>query len=248
MVEVLDCTIRDGGYKTNWTFSDNFIKNFIKCLINSKIKYFEIGYRNYYDTEGKGPFYKCNKDLLQKYYNLKQNLQMGVMTDTKRFNEKDFVNANEDYVDFVRIAGHPDRIQETLDIAKILYDRKYKVFVQLMEIQNVDKNVYNILAKWEHKEILECIYMADSYGLITPNDIEKYYKILNSIGYNKIGFHAHNTINLALANTLKAIELGAYSVDVTLNGLGRGSGNLDAVNLFKSIKEYNPKFYEQITL
>lgn len=248
MVKILDCTVRDGGYKTNWTFTDNFIKSFIQCLEDSKVDYFEIGYRNFYDTEGKGKFYKCGKELLQQYYNEKKSIQIGIMTDTKRFNSIDFPGAEHDYTDFVRVAGHPDKIRETLDIAKSLLDKNYRVFVQLMEISNVEKKDYDILAKWDYKNEIECIYMADSYGTITPSDVESFYKIIQSNGYNKIGFHAHNTINLALENTLKAIELGAYCVDVTLSGLGRGSGNLDAVELFNNISGYNPKFYEQIKL
>jgi 4-hydroxy 2-oxovalerate aldolase len=40
-----------------------------------------------------------------------------------------------------------------------------------------------------------------------------------------VGFHAHNNLGLAIANTLAAIEEGADVVDGCLAGLGAGAGN-----------------------
>ena len=172
MVKILDCTTRDGGHTTNWTFSDDFVKNLIAELNSNGATYYEIGYRNHFDTEGKGKFYKCTPEFLQKYYQIKGNLQLGVMTDTSRYSEKDFPNSKEDFIDFIRIACHPDRIRETLGISKDLYDKGYKVFIQLMEINNVDEAGYLSLFEWKHKEILESLYFADSYGVLHPSEIE----------------------------------------------------------------------------
>lgn len=233
MVKILDCTTRDGGHTTNWTFSDDFVENLIAELNSNGATYYEIGYRNHFDTEGKGKFYKCTPEFLQKYYQIKGNLQLGVMTDTSRYSEKDFPNSKEDFIDFIRIACHPDRIRETLEISKDLHDKGYKVFIQLMEINNVDEAGYLSLFEWEHKEILESLYFADSYGVLHPSEIEHYYNKLAMIGFEKISFHAHNTIAMALPNSLKAIECGVWSVDVTQNGIGRNGGNLDSAELFE---------------
>lgn len=248
MVKILDCTTRDGGHITNWEFSDEFIRNLIECLIKTNISYYEIGYRNFYDNGGKGCFYKCDKNILTKFYPLKKDLKLGVMTDTKRYNAQDFPDAKEDYIDFVRIACHPDRIAETLDIALNLYKNNYQVIIQLMDISNVTNNEYKILKNWGYKDILETIYMADSYGTLHPENIEEYFNKLKNAGYKKISFHAHNNLNLALENTLKAIELGAYSVDVTLNGLGRAGGNLDAVKLLDKLDDFTSEYYKKLTI
>jgi homocitrate synthase NifV len=40
-----------------------------------------------------------------------------------------------------------------------------------------------------------------------------------------IGFHGHNDLGMATANTLSAIQGDAWSVDVTVNGLGERAGN-----------------------
>lgn len=237
MVKILDCTTRDGGHTTNWEFEDQFVFNLMNDLNKLGVCYYEIGYRNYFDNNGKGRFYNCSVEFLEKFYSNKKDLQIGVMTDTKRFSFDDFPSAKNDYLDFVRIACHPDKIGKTLNIAYELYSRGYKIFVQLMDISNVREDGYLALFQWPYKEILESLYFADSYGTLYPQDIEKYYNKLEMLGYEKISFHAHNNIQKALENSLKAIEMGAYSVDVTLEGIGRCGGNLDSAELFEHIEK-----------
>jgi 4-hydroxy 2-oxovalerate aldolase len=41
-----------------------------------------------------------------------------------------------------------------------------------------------------------------------------------------IGFHAHDNLRLAFANTLSALDAGATHVDASFAGIGKGGGNL----------------------
>lgn len=245
MVKILDCTTRDGGHKTKWNFNEDFVFSLMECLNNSNISYYEIGYRNHYDNEGKGIFYNCTPEFLEKFYKAKGNLELGVMTDTSRYLAEDFQGKDKDNIDFVRIACHPDRIRETLEISKDLHNKGYKVLLQLMEAPNIDEAGYLSLFEFDNKDIFETVYLADSYSTMHPNEIEEYFNKMEMLGYKKISFHAHNKIQLALKNTLKAIEHGAYSVDVTLDGIGR-DGNLDAVKLLDNLKNYPTGFYKQL--
>lgn len=247
MVKILDCTTRDGGHRLNWDFSKDFIFKLMACQNNSKIDFYEIGYRNHIDNENKGTFYKCSPSLMKEFYEKKGSLKLGIMTDTKRFSIEDFPGAKEDYLDFIRIASHPDRIGDSLNIAQDLYNRGYSVFLQLMDISHVSEKEYDILKSWKNKEIFETIYMADTYGTINSEDLELYFNTLKSIGYNRISFHGHDTTGQAYKNTIKAIELGVYSVDITLNGIGRGGGNLDAVDFLSKFDGYTPEYYKQLS-
>ena len=218
MVKLLDCTTRDGGYCTDWNFSDEYIFDLMSVLNKNKFSFYEIGYRNYYERNGKGPFYYCTSDFIKKFFDKKNNLQIGVMVDTKRFNETDFPNGNTDSVDFVRIATHPEMIKQTLSVAEILYERNYNVMLQLMDMKNLLTEHYDLLKKWKYKDIAETVYLADTYGEINASDLEIIYKKLKETGYKNISFHAHNKKQLALSNSIKAIKLGAYSIDVTQDG------------------------------
>ncbi len=235
MYKILDCTIRDGGHQNNWEFEDEFVFVATDFAAQNGCEYFEIGYRNFSDNEGKGKFYYCTPKLIEKYKNKAANLKIGIMTDTSRFCIDDFKSAEYDCIDFVRIATHPQKIKETLIIAQELHSRGYKVFVQLMEIPNVLAQHYKILTDWNYKNIIESLYIADTYSTVKPQDLELFFEKLHNCGYEKISFHAHNNHGLALENTLKAIELGAYSIDLSQDGLGGNLSFKTFLNVAKSV-------------
>lgn len=234
MVKILDCTIRDSGYETNWIFDDEFVYKLIDDLNNLNVTFFEIGYRNHYENEMKGRFYNCTSQILEPFVNQKKALKIGVMVDTKRFSEEDFSGIQNDNIDFVRVACRSEQLEGTFEILELLHNRGYKVFLQLMDIYNVDADGYLKLFAWQNKQILESIYFADSKGLLKPDEIMSYYYKLKTLGYNNISFHAHNASNMALRNTQKAIDIGAYSIDISHIEGGRNGGNLTAMEYFNN--------------
>jgi 4-hydroxy 2-oxovalerate aldolase len=56
----------------------------------------------------------------------------------------------------------------------------------------------------------------------------------------QVGIHAHNNQQLAYANTVEALIVGANRLDATINGMGRGAGNCPLELLIAFLK--NPKF------
>jgi len=69
------------------------------------------------------------------------------------------------------------------------------------------------------------VRFADTLGVLDP--MTTYQKIteLRRQSDLQIEMHAHNDLGLATANTLAAIDAGAYSVNTTVIGLGERAGN-----------------------
>ena len=44
-IKILDCTLRDGGYYTNWDFSSDVVKTYIEATNKLPTAYLEVGYR-----------------------------------------------------------------------------------------------------------------------------------------------------------------------------------------------------------
>ena len=75
---------------------------------------------------------------------------------------------------------------------------------------------------------VDAIYVVDSFGALYSEQIEslvqKFLRVLESTN-KEVGIHAHNNQQLAFANTIQALILGANYLDASLAGLGRGAGN-----------------------
>ena len=69
------------------------------------------------------------------------------------------------------------------------------------------------------------INLADSAGYLLPDDVKaRVDKLVNGLDI-PVGFHAHNNLSLAVANSIAAVESGATYIDATCRGLGAGAGN-----------------------
>src|SRR5699024_564830 len=71
----------------------------------------------------------------------------------------------------------------------------------------------------------EVVYVTDSAGALLPHEVSEKIKALKENISCEIGFHGHNNLSLAMANTMAAVEAGATYVDGSLRCLGAGSGN-----------------------
>ena len=69
------------------------------------------------------------------------------------------------------------------------------------------------------------INLADSAGYLMPDGVTERVKAVRAAIKIPVGWHAHNNLALAMANSLAAVEAGAEYMDGTLLGLGAGAGN-----------------------
>ena len=66
----------------------------------------------------------------------------------------------------------------------------------------------------------DVIYIADSAGAMLPSDVKLRIEAVVDAVSVPIGFHAHASLGLAIANSLTAAEAGATYLDGTCRGLG----------------------------
>lgn len=216
-VKILDCTLRDGSHIKS--FSEECICETLCCAENANIDYIEVGY----------DFPECIKS---------SKIKTVVMVDAKNI-----CSVSKD-ADSVRVACYPNQIKTAIQALERYKNQGFEVFLHLM---TADKFVdYEFLKNWKDKDILTSIYFADSFGAFMPEDVEIIYKKLETCGFEHISFHAHNNLQMAFANTLKAIELGAYSIDATVFGLGRGGGNLPLEVFLKYLGKDNSQYLDLI--
>ena len=70
------------------------------------------------------------------------------------------------------------------------------------------------------------LVLMDSAGAYLPKDVkEKVSFLKNKLKEFPIGFHAHNNLGLAIANSVEAVYSGASMIDGCARGFGAGAGN-----------------------
>ena len=134
-------------------------------------------------------------------------------------------------IDGIRICFKKDERFEVFEYAKAIKEKGYKVF-----FQNVDTMSYSDL---ELLQVIEKVNelkpyaysIVDTFGAMYAEDLRHIYSIVNH-NLDKdiiLGFHAHNNLMLANANTQEFINLASkereINVDSSILGCGRGAGN-----------------------
>ena len=84
-MKILDCTLRDGGYYTDWDFNDDLVNNYLDLAKHLPIDIVEVGYRGNRSKKSYfGEYYFLTKTKLQ---NIKKKIgkktKISIMIDLK---------------------------------------------------------------------------------------------------------------------------------------------------------------------
>jgi 4-hydroxy 2-oxovalerate aldolase len=71
----------------------------------------------------------------------------------------------------------------------------------------------------------ETLIIMDSAGYYLPDDVRLRIRMLVDSISIPIGFHAHNNLGCAIANSIASVEEGATMLDGCARGFGAGAGN-----------------------
>jgi 2-isopropylmalate synthase len=82
----------------------------------------------------------------------------------------------------------------------------------------------------------DCLVLCDTNGGTLPNDLERIVTNIKRRIKAPFGIHAHNDSELAVANSLAAIRLGAVQVHGTINGYGERCGNANLCSIIPALK------------
>jgi 4-hydroxy 2-oxovalerate aldolase len=252
-MKILDCTLRDGGYYTNWDFDQELTNDYFKLVKSLPIEIIEMGYRG--NTSKKnayfGEYYFLTISNLKRIKSIIGNKKkISIMVDLKDWRSVSDLKKNlskcRGVVDIVRFAVAPNKLGEFKDFLKVTKSLGFKVCVNLMYSHVILKNSELIRRVLKLKKFFDVLYIVDSYGTLITGDVENIINKIKKIDDKiPIGFHAHNNLEMALANSIEAIKNNIDYLDCTITGMGRGAGNLKTelliayLNLKKKIMKIN---------
>jgi 4-hydroxy 2-oxovalerate aldolase len=228
MVELLDCTLRDGGYVNNWHFSKELARESYRALSKAGVSYIEVGFRGtdkYFDPERYGFWRFTPDELIREITENIKGSKISVMGDFGKIDLDDLSPADESLVDLVRIAVHKNKVMNAVDLLDQINAKGYLISLQCMGYSTYsDAERHALIDRLKSSEV-DYVYVADSYGSMLPFQIPGLFEPLLEAGF-RVGFHPHNNIQMAFANTVEAIRTGVHIIDSSIYGMGRGAGNL----------------------
>ncbi len=227
-ITLLDCTLRDGGYYTNWDFDSELVSTYFESLNKLPIVWVEIGYRSKPQKEYLGEFFYCPDFVLKNVRN-RFNGKIAVMLNEKDVQPEyldELLSSAIGLVDMVRLAIDPKNIARAIVLGKEIKKMGFQIGFNVMYMSDWKNQPEFLDILPNINDVADYFYMVDSYGGIYPEEVKDILQIVKQRVSIPIGFHGHNNMELALINSLAALENGATLIDATITGMGRGAGNL----------------------
>jgi 4-hydroxy-2-oxovalerate aldolase len=96
-------------------------------------------------------------------------------------------------------------------------------FLMMAHMAPIDVMMHN--ARLMENYGADGVYVVDSSGYMLPPEVGARVSAMKAELKCKVGFHAHNNLGAAIANSLEAINAGADIIDGSLRSFGAGGGN-----------------------
>ncbi len=80
------------------------------------------------------------------------------------------------------------------------------------------------------------VVLCDTNGGTLPDQVHSIFTEVKKSVSVKLGIHAHNDSELAVANSLNAVRAGAQQVQGTVNGIGERCGNANLISIIPNLK------------
>lgn len=250
-LKVLDCTIRDGGLINSHQFTDEVVRAVYDACILAGIDYMEIGYKNSVRTFPKvdfGDWRHCDEEDMRRVvgdHDAEQTgLKLTAMADAGKSDWQTKIGpCDQSVLDMIRVAFYAHQVSEAVEMLHHCHEMGYETMANLMAVSNIKESEIDTVLEQIAPSPAGTMVIVDSFGYLYREQIgrlyERYSAAMEGTGKD-IGIHAHNNLQLAFANTIEAIILGANRADATMAGLGRGAGNCPMELLLGFLR--NPKF------
>lgn len=226
-INLVDTTLRDGSHAVSHQYTVEQVKAIASGLDEAGVQYIELSHGD--GLAGSSYNYgwsaTSEEELIKAASSVIKKGKLVVLLIPGIGTIEDLKMAADCGVKVVRVATHvteADISEQHIGMAKKLGMMAIG-FLMMAHMALPEKVV-------EQTKLLEsygadCVYIADSAGALLPEGVSERVSAVVEALKVPVGFHAHNNLTLATANSLVAIEAGATFIDGTCRGLGAGAGN-----------------------
>jgi 4-hydroxy-2-oxovalerate aldolase len=226
-VHVLDTTLRDGSYAVDFRFTCADTASFCGGLEAAGFRFIEIGHGAGLraSERGLGRAAATDQAYLQAARDTLSEASFGMFC-IPGVAVLDDVDMSADHgMGFIRIGTDATRVAESEPFVDLAKRRGMLVMANLMKSYALPPREFAREVKLSEEFGADIVYIVDSAGSMLPEELVEYFHAIREVSEVPLGFHGHNNLGLAVANSLRMADEGAAFIDSSLQGLGRSAGN-----------------------
>lgn len=226
-VIITEVALRDGSHAMRHQFTESQVRDAVAGLDSANVPYIEVSHG---DGLG-GSTIQYGQSLIDEFKLIEaavetaKQAKIAVLSLPGIATKPDIKHAADLGVSMVRVATHVTEADVALQHLALAKELGLETVGFLMMSHMAEPRKIVEQAKIMVNGGADVIYIVDSAGALLPNQVsDRIYALRQEIDV-PIGFHAHNNLSLAVANSLAAIESGAERIDGSIRCLGAGAGN-----------------------
>ena len=248
--QILDCTLRDGGYVNDWYFGHEQMIEIFQRLVTAGVEYIEVGFLDERESFDVNRSIQPDSACYDKIYSGmdKGTSNVLAMIDYGKCSIEHLTPARESFLDGIRVIFKEHLRDEALSFCDEVQKLGYKVFAQMVSVTTYTDEALEEYASKVNEVMPFATSMVDTYGLLDAEHLQHIYSILDKClaPQVRLGYHAHNNFQLGYANASTFLANSTERdllVDGTLYGMGKSAGNAPLELLLMHMNEKHNRDY-----
>ena len=173
-INLLDCTLRDGGYVNDWNFGHSVITGTYKRLDAAGVEYIEVGFlddRRPFDINRSIVPNTKGYDIIFEHVEKKQAIPVA-MIDFGTCSIENIEDCEHSFIDGIRVIFKKEKIEQALPFCKQIKEKGYRLFIQAISI-----TAYSDMELLEYVQKINEIKpyafsIVDTYGLLDKRKLK----------------------------------------------------------------------------
>lgn len=239
-IKLVDVTLRDGSHAVGHSFTREQVARIAGALDRSGVEIIEVTHGDGLGGSSVNYGFSAVSDmeLIEAAAGVISKAKLGALLLPGIGTIRDLEEAYERGVRMLRVATHVTEADVAIQHIQAAKGKGMFAVGFLMMIHMAQPEKILEQARIFVDAGADYINLADSAGYLTPDGVRERVAVLTEHLSIPVGFHAHNNMGLAVANSIAAIEEGADYIDGSLRGLGAGAGNTQIEVLQAVIRRY----------
>lgn len=228
-IRMTDSSLRDGSHAKGHQFTADHVRAIVGALDAVGMPVIEVTHGDGLggSSYNYGRSLVDERDLMRTAVGAATQAKIAALT-VPGIGTMDDIRAAADIgVSIVRVAAHCTEADVSIQHFGLARDLGLETVGFLMMAHTIAPEDLAAQARIMVDAGCQCPYVVDSAGAMIMDDVtERVEAVVAEVGSDaQVGFHGHDNLGIAVANSVLAVRAGAVQIDGSTRGFGAGAGN-----------------------